>query len=145
MAQAANGTKHLLHRRGFADDFRRRGQRRRHGQALLLLGVLVGALDQRHGVIDIKRLGQVFECAALIGRYRAVQIGMSGHDDDRQARVLFADFGEQVQTAGAGHADIGNDHVRLLASQSAHDPIGTVETLCGHAFLLQGFFQDPAD
>ena len=145
MAQAANGPKHLLHGRRFADDFRGGGQRRRHGQALLFLGVLIGALDQGHGVINIKRFGQVFECPALVGRHCAVQVGMSRHDDHRQARVLLADFGEQVQAAGTGHADIGNDHVRLLASQSAHDPIGTVETLCGHAFLLQGFFQDPAD
>ena len=37
-----------------------------HFQALLFLGVLIGALDQRHRFIDIERLGQVFEGTALV-------------------------------------------------------------------------------
>ena len=145
MAQAPDGAKHFLHRWRFADDFRRWSQRRRHRQALLLLRVLIGALDQRHGFIDVKWLGQVLKGAALIGRDCAVQVRVRGHDDHGQARVLLADPGQQIQAAGTRHADIGNDHVRLLASQATHDTIGAVEALCGHAFLLQGFFQDPAD
>ncbi|MND82194.1 hypothetical protein D3C80_740170 [compost metagenome] len=70
---------------------------------------------------------------------------MGSHDDHRQTRVLIANLRQQVQTTGTGHADIGDDHVRLLPSQAAHDPVGAVEALGGHAFLLQGFFQDPAD
>lgn len=70
---------------------------------------------------------------------------MGGHDDDRQARVVLADLCQQVEAAGARHADIGNDHIRLLACQAAHHAICAVEALGGHAFLLQGFFQDPAD
>ncbi|MNC44482.1 hypothetical protein D3C75_933880 [compost metagenome] len=145
VAQAADGAEHLLHRRRLADDFRGAGQCRDDFQALLLLGVLVGALDQGNRFVDIERLGQVFEGAALIGRDSAVQIGVSGHDDDRQPWMLLANPCQKVQAAGAGHADVGNDHVRLLACQAAHHAIGAVEALGGHAFLLQGFFQDPAD
>ncbi|MNF80821.1 hypothetical protein D3C84_630740 [compost metagenome] len=46
VAQTPDGAKHFLHRRGFADDFRGAGQAGHDFQALLLLGVLVGALDQ---------------------------------------------------------------------------------------------------
>ncbi|MNZ60742.1 hypothetical protein D3C78_788160 [compost metagenome] len=145
VAQPPNGTEHLLHRRGFTDDFRRTGQGLGHIEALLLLRMLVGALYQRDRLIDIERFGQVFESAPLVRRHCAVQVGMGGHDDDRQARVLVANLCQQVEAAGAGHANVGNDHVRLLPGQAAHHAIGAVEALGGHAFLLQGFFQDPAD
>ncbi|MCY1356779.1 hypothetical protein D9M69_432400 [compost metagenome] len=145
VAQASDGAKHFLHRRRFADDFRGAGQGRGNFQALLFLSVLVGALDQGNRFINVERLGQVLEGAALIGRDSAVQIGVRGHDDHWQPRVLFANPRQKLQTAGAGHADVGDDHVRLLARQTAHHAIGAVEALRGHAFLLQGFFQDPTD
>lgn len=145
VAEAADGAEHLLHCRCFTDDFRGARQTLRHIQPLLLLGVLVGALDQRDRLVHIEWLGQVLECTALVRRNGAVQVGVGGHDDDRQARVLLTDLCQQVEAAGARHADVGNDHVRLLACQAAHDAIGAIEALGGHAFLLQGFFQDPAD
>ncbi|MNT13414.1 hypothetical protein D3C72_1483840 [compost metagenome] len=46
VAEAADGAEHLLHRRRFTDDFRGARQALRHIQPLLLLGVLVGSLDQ---------------------------------------------------------------------------------------------------
>ena len=70
---------------------------------------------------------------------------MRGHDDHRQARMQFADLRQQVEAAGAGHADIGDDHVRLLPAEAADHAVGAVEAHRGHAFLLQGFFQYPAD
>ncbi|MCY1403620.1 hypothetical protein D9M71_188080 [compost metagenome] len=145
MAQAPDGAKDFLHRRCFTDDFRSAGQAGHHFQALLLLGMLIGTFDQRNRFIHVEWLWQVLEGAALVGRHRAVQVRMGGHDDHRQTRVLFANASQQVQATGARHADIGNDHIRLLPSQAAHHAIGTVEALGGHAFLLQGFFQDPAD
>ncbi len=145
MAEAADGAEHLLHRRCLADDLRRVMTVGRLLLVLLFLGVLVGALDQRHGVVDVERLGQVFEGAALVGSHRAVQVGMRGHDDHRQARVLLADLREHVQAAEAGHADVGDDHIRLLAGEAGQHAVSAVEALRGHAFLLQGLFQDPAD
>ena len=145
VAQAPDGAKHFLHRRRFPDDFRGAGQGWRGFLVLLFLGVLVGALDQRHRLIHVEWLGQVFKGAALIRRDSAVQVRVGGHDDHRQARVLLANARQQVQATGPRHANVGNDHVRLLACQAAHHPIGAVEALGGHAFLLQGFFEDPAD
>ncbi|MNR62706.1 hypothetical protein D3C85_1848070 [compost metagenome] len=74
MAEATDGAEHLLHRRCFADDLRGAGQAWGDIQALLLLSVLIGALDQRHRLIDVKRLGQVFKRATLIGRHRAIKV-----------------------------------------------------------------------
>ncbi|MND56661.1 hypothetical protein D3C80_477720 [compost metagenome] len=145
VAEAADGAEHLLHGRRFADDLRGARLRRRRFQALLFLGVLEGALDQRHGFVDVEGLGQVLEGAALVGGHRAVQVGMGGHDDHWQARVQLADPCQQVQAAGTGHADVGDDHVRLLAGEAAEQAVGALEALGGHAFLLQGLFQDPAD
>ena len=145
MAEAADGAEYLLHRRRLADDLRRARLVRRQLQALLLLGVLVGALDQGDRLVDVERLGQVFEGAALVGGHRAVEVGMRGHDDHRQARMQFADLRQQVEAAGAGHADIGDDHVRLLPAEAADHAVGAVEAHRGHAFLLQGLFQYPAD
>ncbi len=145
VAEATDGAEDFLHRRRLADDLWRVVLACRLLLALLLLSVLIGALDQRHSVVNVERLGQVFEGAALIGRHRAVQIRMRSHDDHRQARVLLADLREHVQAADTGHADIGNDHIRLLAREPGEYAVGTVEALRGHAFLLQGLFQDPAD
>ncbi len=83
MAEAADGAEYLLHRRRLADDLRRARLVRRQLQALLLLGVLVGALDQGDRLVDVERLGQVFEGAALVGGHCAVEVGMRGHDDHR--------------------------------------------------------------
>src|SRR5690606_17596544 len=66
-------------------------------------------------------------------------------DDHRQAGVLCTDLRQHVQAAGAGHADIGNDHVRLLAGQATEHAVGAVETLRGESTLLQCLFQHPAD
>ncbi|MCY1350908.1 hypothetical protein D9M69_371540 [compost metagenome] len=145
MAEASDGAEHLLHGRRLADDLRGARQCGRRFQGLLFLGVLVGALDQGDRLVDVERLGQVFEGAALVGRHRAVQVGMRGHDDHRQARVHLADLRQQVEAAGAGHADVGDDHVRLLAAEAAEHAVGVVEAERGHAFLLQRFLQYPAD
>ena len=145
MAEATDGAKRLLHRRRLADDLRGVVAVSRLLLVLLFLGVLIGALDQRHGVVDVERLGQVLEGAALVGSHRAIQVGVRGHDDHRQARVLLADLREHVQAAEAGHADVGDDHIRLLAGEAGQHAVSAVEALRGHAFLLQGLFQDPAD
>jgi hypothetical protein len=49
------------------------------------------APDQRHGLVDVEGLGQVFEGAALEGGDRRIEVGEGGDDDDRQAGMLFLD------------------------------------------------------
>ena len=81
---SANRAKHFLHGWRLADNRRQTCAADR--------GILFERLIARpgrtpyevHGLIDIERLRQIFECAALIGRHGAVQIRMRRHDDDGQ-------------------------------------------------------------
>jgi hypothetical protein len=45
-----------------------------------------GPAHQVDGLVDVEGLGQVFEGAALEGRNGGVEVGIGGHDDDRQVR-----------------------------------------------------------
>ena len=63
--------------------------------AAALAAQFAGALDLVDRLFDIERFRQIFERAAVIGRYRAVEIGVRGHDDDRQIRVVLLDLFEQ--------------------------------------------------
>ncbi len=145
MAEATDGAEDLLHGRRFADDLRRRQGLRRRLQVQLLAGMLAGAADQRNGIVDVEGLGQVLEGTALVGGHGAVEVRMRRHDDDRQARMLRANLRQHVEAAGARHADVREDDVRLLGLQRAEHAIGAVETARDHAGLLQGFLQHPAD
>ena len=111
----------------------------------MLFRVLIGALDQGHRFINVEGLGQVFKRTALVGSHRAVEVRVRGHDDHRQARIKVTNLRQHVETADTGHADVGNDYIRLLPRELRQYAIGTVEALSGHALLLQCFLQNPAD
>jgi hypothetical protein len=51
-----------------------------------------GAPDQLERLIDVEGLRQVFEGAALKRRDGAFEIGVGGHDDDRQRREALLDL-----------------------------------------------------
>ena len=85
LRQAADRAKHLLHRRRLAEDLGRVrdvGGRRRRVPRLV-----ERAPNQRHRVVDVERLRQVFERAALERGDRAVEVRVRGHDDDRHLRM----------------------------------------------------------
>ncbi len=84
LRQAANGSEDFLHGWGFTDDFG--AHFRLFGGIVLHLFFGVGqrSFDNRNGLIDIKGFRQILKGAALVGRYRAVEIRVSGHDDDGQ-------------------------------------------------------------
>ena len=109
------------------------------------IGLLRGTAHKVDRLVDVEWLGQIFECAALIGRNRGVQIRMRGHDDDRQSGARDLDFLEQVQAAAAGHADIGHEHIGRIAAQRRQDIVGLVEALGRHAAALQRLLQHPAN
>ena len=104
-----------------------------------------GATHEFDGLVDVERLWQVLESAALVGRHGAVEIGMRGHDDHGQLRPARADFVEQVESALARHADIGHEHVGFFASQRVQDGFRVFERCRLHAGLFQGAFEHPAD
>ena len=141
--EAADRAEHLLHRRRVAEhlgdaprlDGRGRGAVALHGRAP----------HEFDGLVDVEGLRQVLEGAALVGRDRALEVGMRRHHDHRQARPLAADFLEQVEPAAPGHADVGDQHVRLLARERREHGVGILEGRGLHAALLERALQHPAD
>jgi len=148
MGQAADGAEHFLHGGG---------GRLRHHPAFVVLGLalpfgafglgrfLHGALDQRHRLVHVERLGQVVESAALKGGHGAVQVSERGHDDDRQAGMAFFQLAQQFKAVAAGHADIGNQGDGRVVRQRIEHVGGLGETTGGDSGAGQGLFEDPAD
>jgi len=59
---------------------------------LLLLIVADGAFDQGNGFVDIKRFWQIIKRPLLVGANGGIQVGVSGHYDDRKHRVALFDL-----------------------------------------------------
>ena len=98
--QSADRAEHLLHGYRLAQKLRDAAPR---GLSVgRQIGLLRGAAHEVDRLVDVKGFGQVFECAALIGRDRCVQIRMRGHDDDRQSGARDLDFLEQSKPLRPG-------------------------------------------
>ncbi len=147
MAEPTNSAKHLLHGRCFTDNlsglFLHRGRLFTAG----FFPVLDGAAHQRYRLIHIKRLGQVLKGPALVGGHRRIQIGMGGHDDHRQVRILALQDLEHAQAISTGHSHVTDQHLRLLRSlfQGIQRLIAIFETGYRVSFLAQCLFQHPAN
>ena len=147
LAQAANRTEHILHGRCLAQHFR--GGRHALFGHFLALAFFDRTANQLHRLDQVKGLGQVFECAALKGGHRAIQIGKRRHDDDRQAGQLFLDLFQQVQARAAGHADIAHENLRplflggVLQCRQHFTRVG--ETARRQVLAQQGLFQNKPD
>ena len=87
----------------------------RTGRDLLAQTLLGGAADQLDRLRHVEGLGQVFEGAALERADGTVEVAERRHDDDRQARLAALDLGQQLDAAGARHADVAHQHLRRLA------------------------------
>ena len=83
------------------------------------------------GLIDVERLRQIFERTALVRSDCAVEIGMRGHDDDRQLRLRVANLLQQLEAAAAGHADVGDQHVGPVAAQGAASAVSAWSNAVG--------------
>jgi len=135
---------------GFSRLGLQRGLGLRH---ILAQAFLDGAPDEFHGLGQVEGFGQVFEGSALEGRDGTVQVGVRGHDDDGQARLLGADLLEQLQPRAAGHADVAHQHLGWLARRGAGIDIGQCrehiarldEAARCPAFPAQCLFQHEAD
>ena len=145
LREAADRAKQLLHRRRLAEDFR--GQGDRLGAAPLARTFIERAPDQFERLIDVEGLGQVFEGTALEGGDRAVEVGIRGHDDHRQRREAFLDPLQQVESGAAGHADVGDEHLRRLAPavEGSQRLVGRGKTAKGDALARERLFQYPAN
>ncbi len=104
-----------------------------------------GALDQVDRLVDVERLGQVLEGAALIGRHGTAEIGVRRHHDDRQFGMGVVHPPQQIETRLPGHADVGDQHVGCVVAQRGQRRLGGIERLRHHAAVLQRALQYPAD
>ena len=144
-AEPPDRAEHLLHRGRRADD-PRCGRRRRPGVAVRVLPVVGhGASDQGHRLVDVERLRQVLVRTALVGGYRAVEIGIAGHDDHREMRVAGRDLAEQLDSVDVGHADVGDDHVRLALPQPRVDAGAAFESLDREPGATERALEHPPD
>ena len=143
LRQAADRAEHLLHRRRLAEDL---GGGGRLFRALGLAHALVDRTpDQLDRVVDVERLGQVFERAALECGDRALEVGVGGHHDHRHLRVLGLDPLQQVQARGSRHADVADHHLRHGAVQRGQRILGRGEALELDVLSRERLFEHPAD
>ena len=97
-------------------------------------------------MIHIEGFWQVLKGAALKGGHGAVEVGVSGHDDDRQARVFGLDLVEQIQPRAARHADVADQNLRPFVFVEGCQNIARIgKTAAGHLFAQQRFFQHEAN
>ena len=107
-AEPPDRTEHLLHRGRRADDSRCvRGDR----------------------LVEVEGLRQVLVRTALVGGHRTVEIRIAGHDDHREMRIAGRDLTEQIQSVNVGHADVGDNRVRLAQPQARVDAGSAFESL----------------
>ncbi len=141
--QAADGAKHLLHGRRAPEELRDA-----RGPRLAVAAAERAArrtAHQRHRLVDVEGLGQVLERPALVGRHRAAEVRVRGHHDHRQRRARIADAPQQLQSRGARHADVGDEHVGGVAPQRIERRLRGLEGARRHAVVAQRAFQHPAD
>ena len=101
--------------------------------------------DESDRFIDVERFRQVLVRAALVGGHRAVEIGIAGHDDHREVRIVSLDLAEQLQSIHVGHADVGDDRVGLALAESCVDAGSDFEPLDRESGATERALQYPPD
>ena len=145
LRQAADRAEQRAHRRRVADQLGRG-----RGIAVLCgLGgffrIRQGARGQRHGIVQVERLGQEFMRAAAERTGGAGDVGVRRHHDHRQLRVRGLQLVQQHQAVVAGHAHIGEQQVgRTTRTQGLQGGGGAVETVHRVARIAQGGGQHEA-
>ena len=104
-----------------------------------------GAADDGQQFLQVERLGQVFEGAALGGLDRGHQRGLGAHDDHAQLGADAPDAGDEVEPVLVRHDDVGDDEVAFAVLDPAPERRG----VAGAADLVAGaaerLGQDGAD
>jgi len=122
LRQPTDGAEHLVHGGRLAQDLGHLADR--FLRAVVAQAFLDCAPDQRHRFVDVERLGQVLERAALEGRDRTVQVRERGHDDHGKRRVALLDGLQQPDSADSRHPDIGHQHLRCFRVQRSQHILG---------------------
>ena len=144
MRQAADRAEHVLHRGRLAEHLGRLGDalvlRRAAAQAFL-----DRAANQLDRLVDVERLREIFERAALERRDGTVEIGERRHDDDGQARQPLVHRLQQLEARAARHPDVGHEHLRRLVVERGQRVAHVREALRREAVPGECLFKHPAD
>ena len=107
----ADGLAHLLHDRTAADDAVGAVLGRQHGRHAHQPGRLEGAVEDLAESLQIDRLDEVIEGAALHGLDGRLRGAVGRDEDDRPPRVAAVDLAEDVQAGAVGQLQVEHDHV----------------------------------
>ena len=80
------------------------------------------APDDRHQLLQVEGLGQVFVGAALGGLDRGHEGVLRAHDDDRQIGPHPLDARQQLEGVVVGHHHVGDDEIALAGGDPAPQP-----------------------
>jgi len=143
LRKPADGTEHFLHRLRLPQDL---------GGSLLGLFLLLlpqrlvqGAPDEINRLVNVERLGQVLERAALKRRHRRLEVRIRGHDDHRQVGMALLHLLQQLQARGPGHADVRHQHLGRPGIELGERVAGLREGLERNAFARERLLEHPAD
>src|SRR5690606_5578600 len=101
--------------------------------------------DELDRLGQIEWLGQVFKGATLEGRHGTVQVRVGRHDDDRQPREARLDLAQQVNARATRHANVRDQHLRLVVFKGRQHVTGIGEAAHWQVFARQSFFKHKAD
>ena len=97
-----------------------------------------------HRFVDVERLRQIFERAALIGGHRAVEIRMRGDHDHRDVGIGSRQAFHELEAAHVGHPYVGDQHVGPVALERVEELPAGLEATRNHVRLLERLLEHPA-
>ena len=81
------------------------------------LGDAGGLLDGGEQFVQVNRLGQVIERAVAHGADGLADVGVGGHQQDRQDGMLLARAPQRLQARQARHAHVGDHHADVPGAE----------------------------
>ena len=132
--QPRQRAENVLHRRRAADQRHQLGRRRFRADFARAFRLREGAADDRHQLLQVERLGQVFVGPALGRLDRGHEGVLRAHDDDRQIRPHALDARQQLERVVVGHHHVGDDEIALAGG----DPAPQAGDGAGRAHFIAG-------
>ena len=111
-----------------------------HGPFFHLLGRYI-ATDLIEQYFRREWLGQIVDGPFAHGAHRAVDVGVGGHQQHGDLRIVLADIGQQREAIHPPHLDIGDHHVKRLAGEGQQGPLAAVRFTALIAPQQQGIHQ----
>jgi hypothetical protein len=102
------------------------------------------ARHELHRFVDVERLRQVLERAALVRGHRAVQVGVRGDHDHGDIGIGLREPLHELEAAHVGHSNVSHEHVWPIALERGEELLTGIERARDHVRLLQRLLEHPA-